>query len=223
MIRYFLRGSTAVWSAIVGLNLKRIGPQDTVFLRSTCRSRWPILRCRECRRFLMVLLRVNFGELTFANATAVLCHLTSADCIKEIVTSSALDSGMTFSELRDRWSSGLGQVEGRTSDLSFRGLAIRRHKCVPGEDDCPSSNLNNVDLVGGSRDQPSMENHTLRGQRRSMRRARRFRGGSIRARPLPASRSSLPGICQQSQEGSPPGLRRHVHFNATISRTRRPL
>ena len=48
-----------------------------------------------------------------------------------------------FSELSDQWSSGLGQVEGRTSNLSFRGLAhpalyVRARRL---QDDCSSSSL----------------------------------------------------------------------------------
>ncbi|MGL9622897.1 hypothetical protein QRQ56_33470 [Bradyrhizobium sp. U531] len=69
----------------------------------------------------------------FVTIIAVLCQLTSADCIDEIVSSSALDSTLTFQSCIMNGQAGLAHWKEAHPIYRSDAWRIQRYKCVPGD------------------------------------------------------------------------------------------
>ncbi len=69
----------------------------------------------------------------FVTVVAVLCHLTSSDCINEIVTSSAMDSSVTFQSCVLSGQAALARWKEEHPIYRSEAWHIERYKCVPGE------------------------------------------------------------------------------------------
>ena len=69
----------------------------------------------------------------FVTVVAVLCHLTSTDCVDEIVTSTALDSGLTFQSCMMNGQAALAKWKEGHPIYRSEGWHIQLYKCVPGD------------------------------------------------------------------------------------------
>ena len=69
----------------------------------------------------------------FITMIAVLCRLSSTDCVEEIVTSSALDSGLTFQSCLLIGQAGLAKWKEEHPIYHSEAWHIQRYKCVPGD------------------------------------------------------------------------------------------
>jgi len=69
----------------------------------------------------------------FVTVVAVLCHLTSIDCVEEIVTSTALDSRLTFQSCMINGQSALAKWKEGHPVYRSEAWRIHRYKCVPGD------------------------------------------------------------------------------------------
>jgi hypothetical protein len=69
----------------------------------------------------------------FVTVIAVLCHLSSTDCIEEIVTSSALDGRVTFQSCLFGGQAGLAKWKDEHPIYRSEAWHIQRYKCVPGD------------------------------------------------------------------------------------------
>jgi hypothetical protein len=69
----------------------------------------------------------------FVTIVAVLCHLTSNDCVEEIVSSSSLDSRVTFQSCVTGGQAGLAKWKGEHPIYRSESWHIQRYKCVPGD------------------------------------------------------------------------------------------
>jgi hypothetical protein len=69
----------------------------------------------------------------FVTIVAVLCHLTSSDCIEEVVTSSALDSGVTFQSCLIGGQAGLAKWKEGHPIYRSEAWHIQRYRCVLGD------------------------------------------------------------------------------------------
>ena len=69
----------------------------------------------------------------FVTIVAVLCHMASTDCIEEIVTSSALDSAVTFQSCVVRGQAGLAKWKEDHPVYRSETWRVQRYKCVPGD------------------------------------------------------------------------------------------
>ncbi len=69
----------------------------------------------------------------FVTIVAVLCHLASTDCTEEFVTSSALDSGLTFQSCLLGGQAGLAKWKEEHPIYRSEAWHIQRYKCVPGD------------------------------------------------------------------------------------------
>ena len=69
----------------------------------------------------------------FVTVVAVLCHLTSTDCVDEIVTSTALDSGLTFQSCMMNGQAALAKWKEGHPIYRSEAWHIQLYKCVPGD------------------------------------------------------------------------------------------
>jgi len=69
----------------------------------------------------------------FVTVVAVLCHLSSIDCINEIVTSSALDSSVTFQSCLISGQAGLARWKEEHPIYRSEAWRVQRYQCVPGD------------------------------------------------------------------------------------------
>ena len=69
----------------------------------------------------------------FITMIAVLCRLTSTDCVETVVTSSALDSGLTFQSCLLNGQAGLAKWKEEHPIYHSEDWHIQRYKCVPGD------------------------------------------------------------------------------------------
>jgi hypothetical protein len=69
----------------------------------------------------------------FVTIVAVVCHLTSSDCIEEIVTSTALDSEVTFQNCLVGGQAGLAKWKEEHPIYRSEVWHIQHYKCVPGD------------------------------------------------------------------------------------------
>jgi hypothetical protein len=69
----------------------------------------------------------------FVTVVAVLCHLTSSDCVEEIVTSSALDSQVNCQSCMMGGQAALAKWKEEHPVYRSDAWHIQRYKCVPGD------------------------------------------------------------------------------------------
>jgi len=69
----------------------------------------------------------------FVTIVAVLCHLTSTDCIKEVVTNSALDGGVTLQSCLIGGQAGLAKWKEENPIYRSEDWHIHRYMCVLGD------------------------------------------------------------------------------------------
>jgi hypothetical protein len=68
----------------------------------------------------------------FVTVVAVLCHLTANVCIEEVVTSSSLDSMVTFQSCMIAGQANLAKWKGEHPIYRSEAWHIERYKCAPG-------------------------------------------------------------------------------------------
>ncbi|WP_369721851.1 hypothetical protein AB8Z38_33610 [Bradyrhizobium sp. LLZ17] len=83
--------------------------------------------------FLPLIFRNQFEGQMFVTVVAVLCHLSSTACIEEIVTSSALDSAVTFQSCAIGGQAGLAKWKEDHPVYRSESWHIQHYKCVPGD------------------------------------------------------------------------------------------
>lgn len=69
----------------------------------------------------------------FVTVIAVLCHLTSTDCVEEVVTNSALDSRVAFQSCAIGGQAALSKWKEEHPIYRSEAWHIQRYKCVPGD------------------------------------------------------------------------------------------
>ncbi|MGY0571386.1 hypothetical protein ACTGJ9_010295 [Bradyrhizobium sp. RDM12] len=69
----------------------------------------------------------------FVTIVAVLCHMASTDCIEEIVTSSVLDSAVTFQSCAIGGQASLAKWKEDHPVYRSETWHVQRYKCVPGD------------------------------------------------------------------------------------------
>lgn len=69
----------------------------------------------------------------FVTVVVTLCHLTSTNCIEQIVTSSSLDSRVTFESCVTGGQAALAKWKEENPVYHSRAWHIQRYKCVPGD------------------------------------------------------------------------------------------
>ncbi|MDN5001275.1 hypothetical protein ACFQZO_10305 [Bradyrhizobium sp. GCM10027634] len=69
----------------------------------------------------------------FVTVVAVLCRLSSTECINEIVTSSTLDNAVTFQSCMINGQAALAKWKDEHPIYHSEAWRIERYKCVPGE------------------------------------------------------------------------------------------
>jgi hypothetical protein len=69
----------------------------------------------------------------FVTVVAVLCHVTADVCNEEIVTSSSLDSMVTFRSCMITGQANLAKWKGEHPIYRSEAWRIERYKCVPGQ------------------------------------------------------------------------------------------
>ncbi|MDA9440187.1 hypothetical protein XH98_13850 [Bradyrhizobium sp. CCBAU 51745] len=69
----------------------------------------------------------------FVTVVAVLCRLSSTECINEIVTNSALDNAVTFQSCVINGQAALAKWKDEHPIYHSEAWHIERYKCVPGD------------------------------------------------------------------------------------------